>query len=60
MFCLKFLLESLKGKEDSEDLRVDETDFRERGLEGVDWIHLALDRARCRAVVTTVMNFRVP
>ena len=27
---------------------------------GVDWIDLAEDRSRCRAVVNTVMNFLVP
>jgi hypothetical protein len=30
------------------------------GWEGVDWIHLALDRDQWRAVVNTVMNLRVP
>jgi len=28
--------------------------------EGVDWIHLAQDRDRWRAVTNTVMNLRVP
>jgi hypothetical protein len=27
---------------------------------GVDWIELAQDRVRCRAVVNAVMNLRVP
>jgi hypothetical protein len=27
---------------------------------GVEWIHLAQDRDRCRAVVNVVMNLRVP
>ena len=35
-------------------------DFREVGREGIDWINLAQDRHRCRAVVNMVMNFRVP
>jgi hypothetical protein len=35
-------------------------DLRERGLEGVHWIHLAQDRDRWRALVNTVMDFRVP
>jgi hypothetical protein len=28
--------------------------------EGVDWIHVAQDRAQLRAFMNTVMNFRVP
>jgi hypothetical protein len=31
----------------------------ETGLEGVDWIRLAQDRERWRAVVSVVMNLRV-
>jgi hypothetical protein len=35
-------------------------DLKEKiGLEGVDWIQLAQDRDRWRAVVNTVMNIRV-
>jgi hypothetical protein len=30
------------------------------GLDGVDWIHLAQDRNRCRDFVNTVMNLLVP
>jgi hypothetical protein len=30
------------------------------GLEVVGWIHLALDRDQCRALVNTVMNLMVP
>jgi hypothetical protein len=29
------------------------------GWEGVEWMHLAHDREQWRAVVNTVMNFRV-
>jgi hypothetical protein len=35
-------------------------DLREIGFGDVDWIHLAQDRDRCRALVNTVMNLRVP
>jgi hypothetical protein len=34
-------------------------DLRETGWEGVEWIHLAQDRDRWRAVVNAVMNLRV-
>jgi hypothetical protein len=34
-------------------------DVTEIGFEGVDWIHLAQDKDRYRAVVNAVMNFRV-
>jgi hypothetical protein len=34
-------------------------DLREKGLEGVDWIHLTQDRDQWRAFVNTVMNFPV-
>jgi hypothetical protein len=35
-------------------------DPRETGWEVVDWINLAQDRDQCQALVTTVMNLRVP
>jgi hypothetical protein len=35
-------------------------DLKEIGLESVDWIHVAQDRDRWRALVDTVMNCRVP
>jgi hypothetical protein len=35
-------------------------DIQEVGWEGIDWIEVALDRDRWRAVVNAVMNLRVP
>jgi hypothetical protein len=35
-------------------------DLKEKGLEGVDWIHLAKDRKRWWAFIVMVMNLRVP
>jgi hypothetical protein len=34
--------------------------LREIGCNGVDWIDLAQDRDRWRALVNTIMNLRVP
>jgi hypothetical protein len=34
-------------------------DVRELGFEDVDWFHMAQNRDRWRALVNTVMNFRV-
>jgi hypothetical protein len=35
-------------------------DLREIGLDDMDWIDLAHDRDQWRALVSTVMNLRVP
>jgi hypothetical protein len=35
-------------------------DLGEIGFGDADWIHLAQDRDRWRALVNTVMNLRVP
>jgi hypothetical protein len=35
-------------------------DLREIGRDDVDWIELAQDRDKWRALVNTVMNLRVP
>jgi hypothetical protein len=37
-----------------------EIDPKEKGWEGVDWIHLAQDRVLWLALVNTVMKLRVP
>jgi hypothetical protein len=35
-------------------------DFRELRCEGMDWIELAEDRGKWRALVNAVMNLQVP
>jgi hypothetical protein len=38
----------------------DKIDLREIRWKTVDWIHLPQDRGQWRALLNTVMNFRVP
>jgi hypothetical protein len=35
-------------------------DLREIGWEDVNWVHLAQDMGKCRAIMNTVMNLQVP
>jgi hypothetical protein len=60
----KFWLESVKGRDHSEDLGVDGkiilNESWEIGFRGVDCVHLAQDRCLWLALVNTVMNHRVP
>jgi hypothetical protein len=44
-------------REDRANIKMDLTEI---GWKDVDWIHLAQDRDRCRALVNTVMKLRVP
>jgi hypothetical protein len=62
--CTRFWWESQKERDHWEDQGVRwedgiRMDLRETGLGGVDWIRLAQDRDRWRAVVIAVMNLRV-
>jgi hypothetical protein len=61
---LKFWLESIRGSDYSESLAVGGRIILKwiwgNRVWGIDWIHLAQDRARCRALVNTVMNLWVP
>jgi hypothetical protein len=58
--CSRFWWESPKERDHWEDqgdgIRMD---LREIGLGGVDWIRLAQDRNRWKAVMSAVMNLRV-
>jgi hypothetical protein len=58
-----FWYENLKVKSYLNDLCIDgniKLDTKVIGWVGMDWIHLAKSTDKWRAVVNTVMNFRVP
>jgi hypothetical protein len=62
--CTGFWSESPKEKDHLEDQGVDgrmgsKWSLRRHWLGGVEWIHLAQDRDRWRAVVNAVMNLQV-
>jgi hypothetical protein len=62
--CTRFWWESPKERDRSKDQSVGvedgiRMDLRETGLGGVDWIRLAQDRDRWRAVGSAVINLRV-
>jgi hypothetical protein len=37
-----------------------ETNLKEIGWESVEWIHVARDRGKCRALLNTVVNLQNP
>jgi hypothetical protein len=55
-------LETTNGRNLFKDAAVDniKMDLTETGFEGEDWIHVAQDRNKCRAVDNTVTKDRVP
>jgi hypothetical protein len=61
----KILVEKPEGKRPlgiprlrwKDNMKMDLTDI---GYVGVDWVHMAQDRYRWRALVNTVMNLLVP
>jgi hypothetical protein len=63
--CTRFWWGNLRERHHCGDPGVDgriniKLDLQEVGCGGMDWIGLAQDRGRCRALVTAVMNLRVP
>ena len=63
--CIECHWENLIEEDHLEDPGVTERIILKRILKkwdggDMDWIELALDRDRCRAVVSAVMNLRVP
>jgi hypothetical protein len=59
IYHTRYWLSSLKGRPRRPWKDSIEIGLWEIGWEGVDWIHLAQDRDRWRAVVNTVMNIWV-
>jgi hypothetical protein len=59
--CRRFWWENQKKRDHLEDQGIDgiRMALREIGWRSVDWIQLAQDRDRWRAVVNNVMNLRV-
>jgi hypothetical protein len=59
--CTRFWWESRKERDHSEDQGVDgiRMDLGKTGWGSVDWIQLAQDRDRWRAVVSAAINLRV-
>jgi len=63
LMCLRTATDRLvrpKGWKGKGDLLRDNIKMDLQEMEGTDWIYLAKDRNRCRAVVKTVMNLRFP
>ena len=63
--CARFWWRNLRERDHWGDQDVDERIFIKMDLEEVgrgcgDWMELAKDRDRWRALVSTVMNFRIP
>jgi hypothetical protein len=61
----KFWLQNLNGKYHEESLVIDGRKIfirilREIGWEDMDWIHMAQDEDRWRALGNTVMDLRIP
>jgi hypothetical protein len=57
--CTGFWWETRKEKDHSKDQGVDAMMGIKTGWRGVEWIYLAQDRDRWRAVANAVMNLRV-